>query len=63
MSNNQTYLETHPFSGVSVVGYVVSGSATIVLLILLCKSWQTKTTGDYAIIYLLLFNMAFVWGC
>jgi len=63
MSTNLTYLEAHPFIGVSVVACVVSASATFVLLQLLNKGQYTKTMGDYVMIYLLLVNMAFVWAC
>ncbi len=54
---------TNPFLGVTIVGSIVFTAAFTLLILLVYKGWKTNTMRGYSIIYLCLFNMAFVWAC
>lgn len=48
---------------VSIIATIVVLASTTLLVLLLIKGWRSNTMRGFILIYVLLFNMAFVWAC
>jgi hypothetical protein len=51
------------FLGNFIGGVVVATAASLLLAALVIKGYTTKTLTQYSLVYLLLFNIIFIWTC